>query len=69
MTKLEILRKCEGTRSGHVSIRLEHVHGKGVSWEEETTNELSQHVEGDRHIRDCVDDTGKKVSYGTWGEW
>jgi hypothetical protein len=56
-TNLEILGEEESVRAGHDSVRLEVIHGEGVSWIDETTNELGKDVEGDLRVGDRVDDT------------
>ena len=60
MSEFEILCEGESTGSSDISVGLEHVHGECVSGEEETTDELSEHVESDLHVRYGIDDTGEK---------
>ena len=47
MSELQVLGEFDGTGSGDVAVRLEHVHGEHVTREERTTNELRKHIEGD----------------------
>lgn len=56
-TSLKILGEEESVRAGHDSVRLEVVHGEGVSGVDETTNELGKDVEGDLGVGDRVDDS------------
>lgn len=57
MGELEVLRKSERMGSRHIAVRLEEVHGSGVTREPQTTEEFSKDVEGDFGIGNRTDDT------------
>ena len=61
MGELEVLGKVEGVRGGNVSVGLEVVHGGGVTWEPETTEQLGNNVEGDFYVGNGHDDAARNT--------
>ena len=57
MGEFETLGVVEGARDSDVSVDLEVVHGGGVTGKPETTEPLSNNVEGDLYIGSGHDDT------------
>ena len=64
MGELEILREVEGVHGRDVSVGLEKIHGIGVTGEPETTEQLSDDVEGDLHVCNSFDDTTRHTKDG-----
>jgi len=63
MGELEILREVEGVHGRDVSVGLEKIHGIGITGEPETTEQLSDDVEGDLHVCNSFDDTTRHTEY------
>lgn len=61
MGEFEILSEVKGMRSGDVSVRLEVVHGSGVTREPETSEQLGDDVQGDLDVGDRLDDTARNT--------
>ena len=59
--EFEILGEVEGVRGGNESVRLEIVHGCGVTGEPETTEQFGDNVKGDLHIGDSHDDPARNA--------
>ena len=64
MGQLEILGEVEGVRGRDVSVGLEKVHGIGVTGEPETTEQLSNDIEGDLYVCDSLDDATRYTEDG-----
>ena len=61
MGEFETLGVVEGARDGDISVDLEVVHGGGVTGEPETTEQLSNDVEGELYIGSGHDDTARNT--------
>ena len=59
--EFEILCEMKSVRGGDVSVRLEVVHSGGVAGEPETTEKLSNDVQGNLDVRDGHDDTARNT--------
>jgi hypothetical protein len=57
VSNFEIVGEVDRVSAGHVTERLEVVHGKSVTLDPHTTDELSQDVEGDLDTGHSLDDT------------
>lgn len=56
MGEFEIRGKVKSVRGRDETVRLEEIHGGGITGEPETTKELGNNVQGNFDVRDGQDD-------------